>query len=384
MSCIYDAGRSPELCEANLMRGVSTSGGKKRRDYLKIDSSYIGMESARRYTSVERKSISMTVVNAVAMQGGEMGNRSFADLFQTETGEEDTEPYMDGLTKVTGLMQTGSARSITSLEEKRAMQSIRQQCLQYLIRLLYGDKWKDVQVDDTYLQPVTTGQQAAIRRVNLTASYYHEEAEDTAFRTSGTVRTADGREISFGLELGMSRRFREETKIENITEIVDLTDPLVINLDGNIAGLSDQKFMFDIDADGEEESISYLQGGSGYLALDKNGDGVINDGSELFGTKSGDGFADLAEYDADGNGWIDENDPIFDKLLIWAKDENGKDELYTLKEVGVGAICLQRAATDFSLNSQKDNTQNGQIRSTGIFLYENGNAGTMQQLDLAQ
>ena len=384
MSCIYGAGRSPELCEANLMRGVSTSGGKKRRDYLKIDSSYIGMESARRYTSVERKSISMTVVNAVAMQGGEMGNRSFADLFQTETGEEDTEPYMDGLTKVTGLMQTGSARSITSLEEKRAMQSIRQQCLQYLIRLLYGDKWKDVQVDDTYQQPVTTGQQATIRRVNLTASYYHEEAEDTAFRTSGTVRTADGREISFGLELGMSRRFREETKIENITEIVDLTDPLVINLDGNIAGLSDQKFMFDIDADGEEESISYLQGGSGYLALDKNGDGVINDGSELFGTKSGDGFADLAEYDADGNGWIDENDPIFDKLLIWAKDENGKDELYTLKEAGVGAICLQRAATDFSLNSQKDNTQNGQIRSTGIFLYENGNAGTMQQLDLAQ
>ena len=67
-----------------------------------------------------------------------------------------------------------------------------------------------------------------------------------------------------------------------------------------------------------------------------------------------------------------------------AKDENGKDELYTLKEAGVGAICLQRAATDFSLNSQKDNTQNGQIRSTGIFLYENGNAGTMQQLDLAQ
>ncbi len=71
-------------------------------------------------------------------------------------------------------------------------------------------------------------------------------------------------------------------------------------------------------------------------------------------------------------------------FLIWAKDENGKDELYTLKEAGVGAICLQRAATDFSLNSQKDNTQNGQIRSTGIFLYENGNTGTMQQLDLAQ
>ena len=117
--------------------------------------------------------------------------------------------------------------------------------------------------------------------------------------------------------------------------------------------------------------------------MDKNGDGIINDGSELFGTKSGDGFKDLMIYDEDGNGWIEENDEIFSKLLIWSKDENGNDELYHLKEAGVGAICLQKASTDFSLNSLKNNQANGQIRSTGIFLYENGNVGTMQQLDLA-
>jgi len=55
-----------------------------------------------------------------------------------------------------------------------------------------------------------------------------------------------------------------------------------------------------------------------------------------------------------------------------------------LKEAGVGAMCLQRAETDFALNSLKNNQANGRIRSTGIFLYENGNVGTMQQLDLAQ
>ena len=162
-----------------------------------------------------------------------------------------------------------------------------------------------------------------------------------------------------------------------------MMDPLVINLDTNIASLSDQKFEFDIDSDGILDSISSLEGGSGYLALDKNGDGIINDGSELFGTKSGVGFKDLMIYDEDGNGWIDENDEIFSKLLIWSKDENGNDELYHLKEAGVGAICLQKASTDFSLNSLKNNQANGQIRSTGIFLYENGNVGTMQQLDLA-
>ena len=80
--------------------------------------------------------------------------------------------------------------------------------------------------------------------------------------------------------------------------------PLVINLDSNVTTLSDQKFMFDIDSDGILDSISYLNKGSGYLALDKNGDGVINDGNELFGTKSGDGFYDLSRYDEDHNGIV--------------------------------------------------------------------------------
>ena len=79
--------------------------------------------------------------------------------------------------------------------------------------------------------------------------------------------------------------------------------------------LSDQTFYFDLDADGEEEEISMLKG-SGYLALDKNEDGIINDGSELFGTGNGDGFADLARYDEDGNGWIDENDSILSLIHI--------------------------------------------------------------------
>ena len=168
----------------------------------------------------------------------------------------------------------------------------------------------------------------------------------------------------------MSREFEEyyETTAQTI-KTVEMLDPLVINLDTDIASLSDQKFEFDIDGDGILDSISMLQGGSGYLALDKNGDGKINDGTELFGTSSGDGFKDLAMYDEDGNGWIDENDEIFSKLLIWSKDENGNDELYHLKDKGVGAICISKVSTNFSLNSLKTNQTNGQIRSTGVFLY---------------
>ncbi len=119
------------------------------------------------------------------------------------------------------------------------------------------------------------------------------------------------------------------------------------------------------------------------MALDLNGDGKINDGSELFGTKSGDGFKDLAKYDADGNGWIDEADPIWEKLLIWTKDENGEDKMYHLSDLGVGAIGLSRVGTQFSLNAEKTNETNAMIRKTGIFLYENGAVSTLQQLDMA-
>lgn len=132
----------------------------------------------------------------------------------------------------------------------------------------------------------------------------------------------------------------------------------------------------------KEENISFAGKGSGFLALDKNGDGKINDGSELFGTKSGDGFRDLAEYDEDKNGWIDENDSIFGKLRVWTKDEDGRDYLMDLKQADVGAIYLGNKDTQFSLKDDS-NQLNGEIKKTGIYLREsNGTAGTLNHVDL--
>lgn len=219
-------------------------------------------------------------------------------------------------------------------------------------------------------------------RHTRTSSFVMEQ-ENTVFSTTGVARTADGREISFNLDLEMSRGFVGTIESESLeTYNYVMTDPLVINLDDSPAGLSDQKFYFDLDSDGKKDEISSLRQGSAFLAYDKNGDGIINDGSELFGTKSGDGFADLAAYDQDGNGWIDEGDDIYSKLKLWTKDEDGNDRLIGLKEADVGAIYLGSAATDFHLNDAANNT-NGMIRQTGIFLRESGGVGTVQHVDLA-
>lgn len=224
-----------------------------------------------------------------------------------------------------------------------------------------------------------TGATAWVRHTER--SGFMMEQESVSFSATGIVKTADGREINFGVDLEMSRGFAGSF-LESTTEDVVLTDPLVINLEAGTASVSDQKFFFDLDADGDKEEISSLGQGSGFLAFDKNGDGIINDGSELFGTKSGDGFADLAKYDEDGNGWIDENDQIFKNLKVWTKDAEGNDTLVDLKSADVGAIYLGSANTQFHLNDASNKT-NGVIQKTGVFLRESGSVGTVQHLDLA-
>lgn len=227
-----------------------------------------------------------------------------------------------------------------------------------------------------------TGSNATLwTKVTATSGFY-TEAESTTFATKGLVQTTDGRSIDFNVEVSMSRAFT--ANIDTMTaETYLVTDPLVINMDTDLTSVTDQKFFFDIDSDGKEEEMSFAGSGSGFLALDKNGDGIINDGSELFGTKSGDGFADLAAYDEDGNGWIDENDSIYRKLKVWTKDENGNDYLINLKQADVGAIYLGSADTEFSLKNDANET-NAIVRKTGVYLHEStGEVGTVNHVDLA-
>ena len=370
-------------------------GSGQKEVIVRIDSSVMAMESSRRYTSVTAKSVSASTVRRTGGSNESLGSL-FGDLIssgdnmgqtgQTEENDENTANLEDITTHFRNLSNPGRISVRKTPED--TMMTIRQYCMQFLMELLFNfrgerygaNRWSSPSAVSSGAGSGQTIYQTSI----INNQYYHAEEENTTFSTVGTVRTADGREFNFNLEFSMSRRFEEYYEETYSTGSLTFCDPLVINLDTNIAGVSDQKFFFDLDQDGEAEEISMLQSGSGFLALDLNGDGVINDGSELFGTKSGNGFADLAKYDSDGNGWIDEADEIWDKLLIWVKDDKGNDTLYHLSDLGVGAIGLGNISTQFALNSAQDNHTNAMIRNTGIFLYENGNVSTVQHLDLAR
>lgn len=214
--------------------------------------------------------------------------------------------------------------------------------------------------------------------VNMSRSV--EEHEITRFSAGGIIKTSDGVEIELDMAMTMERHY-SAIETSSFSKEVRFKDPLLLNFDGNSAQLSDAGFVFDIDADGESEWLSYLTGASGWLGLDKNHNGKIDDGSELFGGLTGQGFEELSDYDDDKNGFIDAADSVFDDLFIWNKTLQA-DQLLSLEESDVGAIYTGSESSLFDLKDSNNQTV-GRIIKSGIYLTESGQVGSVQQVDMA-
>lgn len=208
-----------------------------------------------------------------------------------------------------------------------------------------------------------------------------EEKEEILFRSGGNVKTKDGKEFEFELDFKMSRSFYQEKNVNIRMGDAAKVDPLVVVFDEGAPTLTRERQGFDINGDGKQEEIAMPTQGSGFLALDKNDDGKINDGTELFGPENGDGFAALRAYDVDKNGWIDEEDDVFGKLSIMTVGKFGRRMLFKLSNAGIGAIYLGKVETQFEM---QDGTEDqGTMRSSSIFVREDGTIGTLHHIDLS-
>ncbi|MCY1707285.1 calcium-binding protein [Pannonibacter sp. SL95] len=160
------------------------------------------------------------------------------------------------------------------------------------------------------------------------------------------------------------------------------TDPLVLDLDGDgleltarVTGVGPK---FDMDGDGFLEFTGWVRPDDGLLALDANGNGKIDDISELFGGARVSGFSELATHDTNKDGVINADDQVYSQLRVW-RDLNqdgvtNDGELSTLSSLGIASIGLT-ATTDGRLNAL--NT----VARTGTFTYADGRSGKVGDIE---
>ena len=149
----------------------------------------------------------------------------------------------------------------------------------------------------------------------------------TSSETGETVQTQTA-DIKFEIEL-------DQVTVQAQDGGQATKDPLVLDLnhDGVISVTNpDSGVVFDIDGDGAKDRSAFATGGDGFLALDRNQNGVIDDGTELFGDQNGsaNGFLELGKYDSNGDGKIDAADPVFSSLRILTADKDGSMILQAL------------------------------------------------------
>jgi hypothetical protein len=203
------------------------------------------------------------------------------------------------------------------------------------------------------------------------------QREATTFAARAQVTTADGRAISVEAALMMERTRVDVHEVHVAAGDAARVDPLLLNLSGGAASFTGQA-AFDLDADGKQETLARLDAGSAWLALDRNGNGQVDSGAELFGPTTGSGFGELAALDQDANGWIDEGDAAYGSLRLW---NQAAGTLQTLQAARVGAIYTRAAATPFEVRDGTGAVQ-AAVAETGLFLREDGSAGTVQHVDL--
>lgn len=390
---------------------------------MKIDSSTIQMDAGRVYTQSTGYSQTVDAQNEMGdtfhsstrfvqefamYTGTSASNNALSDYdhFDQQAKEgTQSEPLNSGLYNNLGGL------NVKLLDVQSALEEFRQQLIKQLEEFMerirnqlwghYCDQNNNISsntpsmarsvstlgAEETAILDLTTNGNSIGSRwtIQTQNTSWYAESETTVFDGKGTVKTADGRSIEFEVSMEMSRSFMEEsTELTEQTRYL-LTDPLVIQLKDAPDTIAKETWYFDIDGDGIKDNISQLANGNGFLALDANDNGIIDDGTELFGAKTGNGFKELAAYDEDHNGFIDENDSVYSRLKVWTKDENGEDKLMDLQGADIGAIYLGYADTQFSHNDLATNETKAMVRNTGFFLHEStGQAGIIQQVDFVK
>jgi hypothetical protein len=202
---------------------------------------------------------------------------------------------------------------------------------------------------------------------------------------SHSLKNEDNRELQMEKDITRARSldmkvsFTFDLKSGNTRVEVEgaMADPLVLDLDSDGIETTDLKkgVNFDINGDGNKEKTAFTTGGDGLLALDRNNDGQITSGSELFGDQNGaeDGFMELKKFDSNGDSIINREDSVFKDLKVFISTENNT-ELHSLDEFGINEILINGKKNAGFYNN------GNYIKETAAFKRTDGSEGNIGEV----
>ena len=182
------------------------------------------------------------------------------------------------------------------------------------------------------------------------------------------------------IHIESTQTFKLHIEFTAFQQEVQKSDPLVVDLSGDgvrLTGLENGA-LFDINADGKTEQTAFVQGDDAFLVLDRNGNGRIDNGSEMFGDQNGavNGFEELRKYDGNRDGVIDRRDAIYGSLRL-LHDNNGDgrvglSEMSTLAEKGIDSLDL-----GYKAGQRVDDTHRNTLAERSHYLRGNGSRGAL-------
>ncbi|MDT0604730.1 hypothetical protein [Thalassotalea castellviae] len=158
-----------------------------------------------------------------------------------------------------------------------------------------------------------------------------------------------------------------------------LKDPLVVQFGKRSIGEIKDHHSFDINRDGNLDNLPVFSGDVGYLVYDKNQNLKADDGSELFGPQTGHGFNELAELDSNGNGFIDNEDEVFEHLYLWQPEKS--NNMLSLSDANILAINTSAIDTPFSFYDTQGNIM-AEMRRSSFAISTDGVGKGVHQIDV--
>jgi len=205
------------------------------------------------------------------------------------------------------------------------------------------------------------------QQANFSIDFEFSQTETFNLESSNSVENT-----RISISLTRETQFSFSASFESANN--EKSDPLILNLDqSDFEFEPDHSVSFDLNADGRLDKMIGLSSANAFLSFDKNQNGIIDNGAELFGDARGavDGFADLARYDDNADNQIDAQDKIFSSLLLLSFGADGFQNLRPLETENIQRL---------SLNYQPENqiyTGGNQLIMESNFERQDGTLGRM-------